>query len=292
MPPPLGAHLSIGGGLPRAVERAVATGCDALQIFTKSVGQWRARPLPDSEVREFRRAVRAAGLKAVVAHASYLINPATAAPALREQSIAALAEELDRAERLGLLGLVLHPGAAADADAPGRVADALATVLAARPRGRARLLLEHTAGQGTCLGHTFEQIAEMRAAVPRRLRRRVGVCLDTCHLLAAGYPIHTPDGYSATLDRFDRIVGLEHLAVIHLNDSKRPCGSRVDRHTHIGDGFVTLATFGRIVNDPRLAHLPMLLETPKSADRNLADPMDVANLGKLRGLIGDFRLQA
>jgi deoxyribonuclease-4 len=283
--PVLGAHLSIAGGLPRAVERAVASGCEALQIFTKSVGQWRARPLPAAEIAAFREAVVSSRLRACVAHASYLINPASPDAGLRAQSIAALSEELTRAEWLGLAGLVLHPGAAADEDAPARVADAVTSALRAS-HGRTRLLLEHTAGQGTCLGHRFEEIAAIRAQVPPGLRRRVGVCLDTCHLLAAGYPIHTAAGFRRTLQAFDDIVGLSALAVVHLNDSKRPCGSRVDRHTHIGEGFIGEAGFARFVNDPRLAQIPMILETPKTEGRTLlADPLDLANLARLRSLV-------
>lgn len=284
--PLFGAHLSIAGGLPRAVDRAVATGCDVLQVFTKSVGQWRARPLDEEGVTAFRKAVARAGLRAVVAHASYLINVATSEQRLRRQSIVALVEELDRAGRLGLAGLVLHPGASADGDAVSRVADALGTVLHAATGHDTCLVLEHTAGQGVSVGRTFEELAAIRAAVPASLRPRVRVCLDTCHLLAAGYPIHTARGYRETLQAFDRLVGFAHLAVVHVNDSKRACGSRVDRHAHIGDGCVGLATFARFVNDPRLTRVPLILETPKTRGRPmLADPLDVENLARLRGLV-------
>ncbi len=284
--PRFGAHMSVAGGLPRAVERAVATGCEVAQIFTKSVFQWRARPLPESEVEAFRAAAAAARLSTIVAHASYLINPATSDPALRRQSLAALAEEADRAERLGLAGLVLHPGAAGDAGAPRRVADALAAVLAARPAGALRLVVEQTAGQGTCLGRRFEDIAAIRAAVPPALRDRVAVCLDTCHLLAAGYAIHTAEGYRATMRSFERVLGLDALAVLHVNDSKTPVGSRVDRHAAIGAGHVGLEGFARLVNDRRLARVPMILETPKQGGTTLADPFDLANLARLRALVG------
>jgi deoxyribonuclease IV len=284
--PLFGAHLSIAGGLPRAVDRAVATGCDVLQVFTKSVGQWRARALEDSEVTAFREAVARAGLRAVVAHASYLINVATRQPALRRQSIAALAEELDRAGRLGLVGLVFHPGAAADRDGVARVAHALARVLQTATAHDPLLVLEHTAGQGVSLGRTFEELAAIRAAVPAPLRPRVAVCLDTCHLLAAGYPIHTARGYRETMRAFDRVVGFAHLAVVHVNDSKRPCGSCIDRHAHIGDGCLGLETFGRLVNDRRFAHVPLILETPKTGGRPiLADPLDLENLARLKDLV-------
>jgi deoxyribonuclease-4 len=289
--PRFGAHLSIAGGLPRAVDRAVATKCQALQIFTKSVGQWRARALGDDEVAQFRARVQASGIGPVVAHNSYLINIAAAAPALRAQSIAALAEEIDRAERLGLDGLVMHPGSFTsgnEADGLRLIAEALAGILAARPRQRVKVLLEHTAGQGTNLGHRFEHLA----SIIERLEGspRVGVCLDTCHLLAAGYDLCSAESHDRTFADFDRIVGLDRLFVFHLNDSKRPCGSRVDRHEHIGKGCLGLAAFRRIVNDPRFANLPMLLETPKldtpeSRKKSDADPWDLKNLRTLRKLI-------
>jgi deoxyribonuclease IV len=290
--PRLGAHLSIAGGLPRAVDRAQASRCQALQIFTKSAGQWRARPLPPEEIARFRRRVDETGIGPVVAHNSYLINLAAAAPALRAQSIAALGEELDRAEALGLDGLVMHPGSytSGNEEAGLRlIAGALASLLAARPKARTKVLLEHTAGQGTNLGHRFEQLAailEYLGGSPR-----VGVCLDTCHLLTAGYDLCTEEGYAETFRAFDRIVGLERIAVFHLNDSKKPCGSRVDRHEHIGKGCLGLEPFRRLLNDPRFADLPMLLETPKldtpaSRRRSDVDPWDARNLRTLRKLIG------
>jgi deoxyribonuclease-4 len=284
--PRLGAHLSIAGGLPRAIDRAVASGCEALQIFTKSVGQWRARPIPPEERDAFRRRARETGVAPIVAHDSYLINVAAANPRLRAQSIASLGEELDRAGALGLAALVMHPGShASEADGLQLIADALRGLLAARPRARVRLLLEHTAGQGTNLGHRFEHLAAIIRALGRT--RRVGVCLDTCHLVSAGYDITTPRGYRETFDAFDRSVGFDRLALFHLNDSKKPCGSRVDRHEHIGKGCLGVATFERLLNDPRFAHLPMLIETPKEADATKPgqiDPLDEMNLSLLRSL--------
>jgi deoxyribonuclease-4 len=291
--PRLGAHLSIAGGLPRAVDRAAASGCEALQIFTKSAGQWRARPLPAGEITLFRARVRDMGIP-VVAHNSYLINLAAASPALREQSMAALAEELDRAEALDLDGLVMHPGSftsGTEGQGLDLIADGLARLLAQRRRGRTRLLLEHTAGQGTNLGHRFEHLAY----IIDRLRgtRRVGVCLDTCHLLTAGYDLCTAAGYEQTFREFDRIVGLDRLRVFHLNDSKRPCGSRVDRHEHIGKGCLGLEPFRQLLNDRRFHQLPMLLETPKldtpeSRRRSEVDPWDARNLRVLRRLRGSI----
>jgi deoxyribonuclease-4 len=289
--PRLGAHLSIAGGLPRAVDRAQASRCEALQIFTKSAGQWRARPLPADEIALFRRRVRQTGIRPVVAHNSYLINIASSNPALRAQSLAALGEELDRAEALGLDGLVMHPGSYTGGSAEGGlalIADGLRLLLEQRRRGRTRVLLEHTAGQGTNLGHRFEHLAD----IIDRLKGtpRVGVCLDTCHLLTAGYDICSEDGYRATFEEFDRLIGLRRIKLFHLNDSKKPCGSRVDRHEHIGKGCLGLEPFRRLLNDPRFAALPMLLETPKverleSARRTDVDPWDARNLRTLRRLI-------
>jgi deoxyribonuclease IV len=289
--PRLGAHLSISGGLPRAVDRAEASGCQALQIFTKSAGQWRARELPPEEIALFRRRVRQTKIRPVVAHTSYLINLAATDAALRHRSIAALGEELDRAESLGLDGLVMHPGSYTSGTEQGGlelIAGALADVLAPRAAGRTRILLEHTAGQGTNLGHRFEHLA----AIIDRLggSPRIGVCLDTCHLLAAGYDICSVEGYERTFEQFGTIVGFARLKAFHLNDSKKPCASRVDRHEHIGKGCIGLAPFRRLLNDPRFSKLPMLLETPKldtPLTRRLSDvdPLDRANLDVLRGLL-------
>jgi deoxyribonuclease-4 len=289
--PLLGAHLSIAGGLPRAIDRAEASRCEALQIFTKSVGQWRARPLPADEVAEFRSRIDASALRAVVAHNSYLINVAAADPALRAKSIEALGEELDRAELLGLDGLVMHPGSyttGTEAEGLRLIADAVAGLLRARPQGRVRLLLEQTAGQGTNLGHRFEHLASIIDRLDGS--PRVGVCLDTCHLLTAGYDLCSEHGYRETFRDFERHVGLDRLAVFHLNDSKKPCGSRVDRHEHIGKGCLGLEPFRRLMNDSRFARLPMLLETPKldtpaSRRRSDADPWDMRNLRTLRKLM-------
>jgi deoxyribonuclease-4 len=289
--PRLGAHLSIGGGLPRAVDRAVASRCEALQIFTKSAGQWRARVLPEDEIVLFRRRVADTGIHPVVAHNSYLINIAAAAPALRGQSQAALLEEYDRADALGLQGLVMHPGSyttGSEAEGIRLIASGLRSLLRARPRAAPLILLEHTAGQGTNLGHRFEHLAEILALVDGS--PRVGVCLDTCHLLSAGYDICSEEGYVHTFRELDRLVGLDRVKVFHLNDSKKPCGSRVDRHEHIGKGCLGLEPFRRILTDSRFAGLPMLLETPKldtpeSRRKSDADPWDARNLRTLRRLM-------
>ena len=289
--PRIGAHLSIAGGLWRAVDRAEASGCEALQIFTKSAGQWRARELPDEEVARFRQRVRETRIHPVIAHNSYLINVAAADVDLRRRSIAALADELDRAERLGLAGLVMHPGAYTsghEAHGLSLVADALAAIFESRPDGKTMIVLEHTAGQGTNLGHRFEHLAAIIDVLGGTAR--VGVCLDTCHLLTAGYDICSEQGYQDTFRAFGRIVGFSRLKAFHLNDSKKPCASRVDRHEHIGRGCLGLEPFRRLLNDRRFAKLPMLLETPKletpeSRRRSDIDPLDKMNLATLRGLL-------
>ena len=282
--------MSVAGGLPRAVQRGVVHRCDAMQIFAKNANQWRGRPLPPEEIRAFRLLVKESGITPVVSHASYLINLASANRGLRAQSMEAMGDELDRAEALGLLGVVLHPGCYTDgSEAHGlaSIADGLDLLLRERRRGRTMVILEHTAGQGTSLGATFEQLATIIGLM--KASRRVGVCLDTCHLLASGYDIASAEGYARTFEDFGRIVGFERLRIFHMNDSKRPLGSRVDRHTHIGEGCVGLDAFGRIVNDRRFEGLPMLLETPKSEGKAtgpiVADPLDVKNLNTLRGLV-------
>ena len=282
--------MSVAGGVSRAVERAVVHGCEALQIFSKNASQWKGRPLEPSEIRTFRRAVDASGIAPVVAHASYLINLATTFPLLREQSIAAFIDELDRADALGLLGVVIHPGtctAGSEADALRLIAAGIRAAFRARPRRKTMVLLEHTAGQGRTVGHRFEHLAVILEHLDGS--RRVGVCLDTCHLLASGYDIVSDDGYRDTFAAFDRILGLDRVKVFHGNDSKKPCGSRVDRHEHIGEGCLGLEPFRRLLNDPRFANVPMLIETEKTSRSARphaieTDPLDVKNLETLRTL--------
>jgi deoxyribonuclease-4 len=282
--------MSVAGGLPRAVERAVVHGCEALQVFAKNASQWRGRVLPASEILEFRDRVKRSGVSPVVSHGSYLINLASANAGLRRQSLDAMADELARAEALGLLGVVLHPGCYTDGSEEhglALVSEALVELLRQRPRSRAMILIEGTAGQGTSLGATFEQIAAMLEGAGGH--KRLGVCLDTCHLLAAGYDLLSPEGYARTFRDFDRLIGFDRLKVFHVNDSKRPLGSRVDRHAHIGEGHLGLEPFRRLINDRRFRDLPMLLETPKGEGRPtgaiVADPLDVRNLATLRSLI-------
>ncbi len=282
--------MSVAGGVSKAVDRAVLHGCESLQIFSRNASRWAAPPLDPAEVRRFRARIDETGITPVVSHGSYLINLATTFPALRELSRTALIDELDRADALGLLGVVIHPGtctAGSEDDALELVAASIRAALKARPRRSTMVLLEHTAGQGRTVGHRFEHLA----AIIDRLdgSPRVGVCLDTCHLVASGFDIVTDQGYADTFAALDRVVGLARVKVFHGNDSKKPCGSRVDRHEHIGQGCLGLEPFRRLLNDPRFADLPLLIETEKSAGTwkagaILEDPLDRKNLDTLRGL--------
>jgi deoxyribonuclease-4 len=274
--------MSIAGGVDQAPLRGRAVGCDAIQVFTKSNRQWRSRPLGDEEVEAFRRNVKATGIRPVVAHDCYLLNLAAPAAAIWKRSVAAFREELERAERLGIPYLVTHPGshlAAGETEGIARVAEALNVVHAALPNHRVRVLLETTAGQGTSLGYRFEQLAAILERV--EAAHRVGICLDTCHLFAAGYDLRSPAGYRQTLRALATCVGVARVRAIHLNDSRQGLGSRVDRHAHIGKGRLGLAAFGLLLNDPRFRRVPMILETPKGEDLVTADRRNLARLRRL-----------
>ena len=259
----IGAHVPITGGLPLAPGRAREIGATAIQIFTRNQMQWRGREMSDIEVCSFREAVATSGVSAVLAHASYLVNLAATNPQFLVQSRDTLAAEVGRCHALGIPRVVVHPGAhmgAGEAAGLRAVADSLDEVLG-RTRGQdVTVLLEVTAGQGSCLGHRFEHLAAMLDAVEQPAR--VGVCLDTCHLHAAGYDIVSPRGYERTIEELDRVVGLRHVQAVHLNDSRRERGSQVDRHARAGEGVLGLRALARILNDPRLAALPMVVETP------------------------------
>jgi len=279
--------MSIAGGVDRAVERAVDVGCRALQIFTKSSNQWRARPLDDEEIRRFREGVRDAGIAPVVAHNSYLINMASPDPALWERSIAAMVEEMERCEVLGVGGLVVHPGAHVGSGIEAGIARIAAALdeIHRRTDGLAvRVLLETAAGQGSAIGANFREIAGVLDATARS--DRLGVCFDTCHVFAAGYDLTTRSGWDATWEEFEGEIGLDRLEAFHVNDSRRERGSRVDRHEALGDGAMGLRPFLFLVNETSLAGRPLLLETPKSDD----GAEDRRNLATLRGLVGRRRL--
>jgi len=282
--PPLGAHVSVAGGVASAFGRAAELGCDAIQIFVKNASQWRARPLEEVEAAAFRKAHAAGRVGAVLAHASYLINLAAADPQVLALSLQALADELERCGRLGIAGLVLHPGAhlGAGEDAGlDRAAAALDRTLAALPGLRTRVLLENTAGQGSCLGHRLEHLAALRERLPAARRRRVGFCIDTCHAFAAGYPIHEPAGWRDFAAEAAERLGLAALGCIHVNDSLRPCGSRRDRHAHVGEGLLGLETFARVLAEPALAAVPMIVETDPGKDM----AGHARDLAALRGLL-------
>jgi deoxyribonuclease-4 len=277
-----GAHMSISGGLHKAFGHGERAGCDTIQIFSKNQQQWRGKPLIEQDIALFKAEQQRTGFAPLIVHDSYLINLASPNDELWEKSIAAFADELERCAALGIPYLVTHPGAhTGSGEAAGlrREAEALNRLFAAGAGGATLVLLETTAGQGSCLGYRFEQLATLIELVEHP--ERIGVCVDTCHLLASGYDIRTPEACAATFAEFDRVIGIERINVFHLNDSQKDLGSRVDRHTHIGEGYVGLEGFRAIVNDPRFAEIPMILETPKSED--LAE--DIENLARLRGLV-------
>jgi deoxyribonuclease-4 len=255
----------VAGGLATAFARAADLGCDAIQIFVKNANQWRGREIGDEEADAFRAAHAGSAVGHLVAHASYLINLAAADGEIREKSVAALADELTRCVRLGVGGLVVHPGAhlgAGDDTGIERVAEGLDRVLALVPESAgapSRILLENTAGQGTCLGHRLEHLAAMRSRVAAP--QRIGVCLDTCHAFAAGYAIHEAAGYEEFVAAVAELLGLDVLGCMHLNDSVKPFASRRDRHAHLGEGEIGLDAFARLLQDPRLSNVPMVLET-------------------------------
>jgi len=284
----LGAHMSIAGGFRKAAERARAAGATALQVFTKSSNQWKAKPLDEQDVAAFRESCRAFGLRGLIAHDSYLINLASPDPALYERSIEAFRIELERSERLGLSHLIFHPGAhLGEGEAAGleRVAAALNRLMDERPDCPVKPTIETTAGQGSCLGHRFEHLRDLLGAL--REPERAAICVDTCHLLAAGYDIRTEAGCEETFEQLDALVGLDRVQAFHLNDSRRPLGSRVDRHEHIGEGEVGEIPFGWILRQRRFRGVPMVLETPKtiSGKDGKDDPtLDIQNLTRLVNL--------
>lgn len=271
--------MSIRGGVSMAIERARSIDCTAMQIFVKNNMQWFARPLSRAEIRAFLDHVQRGELLAVFGHANYLINLAATNLQFHANSIRALAEELVRADQLELPFLVLHPGAhlgAGEQAGLEKIVNSIDEVFRKIPNVKTKIALEITAGQGSCIGHRFEHIAHIMDNVrePERLR----VCLDTAHLFAAGYDISSESGVRKTFREFDRVLGGDRLVAIHVNDSKTPCGSRVDRHEHIGKGRIGLDAFRFIMRSPRFRKIPKVLETPKSKD--LAE--DVINLNTLR----------
>jgi deoxyribonuclease-4 len=275
----IGAHISTKGGLHTVFDRAAEINASALALFAKNSNQWKGKELTDADVALFHelRTVRP-----IVTHASYLINLATTNAEFHRKSIAAMIDELDRAERLGAHGVVLHPGAHMGAGVDAgleQIARSLDQIHAALPNHKVVTLLETAAGQGSCLGCSFEELGRIIELVDDKAR--VGVCVDTCHIFAAGYEIRTRDGYERTIDELEKHIGIDNVGVFHINDSKKPLGSRVDRHEHIGDGMIGREAFGFLLNDPRFTRLPKLLETPKPIEHE----SDRKNLAVLRSLL-------
>jgi deoxyribonuclease IV len=264
----LGAHVSTAGGLARAPEHGRALAAEAIQVFTRNQVQWKGRPVGKREAASFRTAVASSGVGTVLAHGSYLVNLGSPFPAPLRRSRAAFFADMVRCHSLGIPYLIFHPGAHMGAGEKAGLATVARSLDHLLERGAAldvMPLLEVTAGQGSCLGNRFEHLAEVfgRLCEPER----VGVCLDTCHLYAAGYDIATPGGYERTLAELDRRVGLDRVRALHLNDSKLGLGSRRDRHESIGRGQLGLETFRRVVRDPRLRTVPKVLETPGPLSR-------------------------
>ena len=280
--PLVGAHFSISGGLHEAVHAAAAYGCSALQMFTKNAMTWKERTVSEKEIEAFEIAKRETGITCIAAHAAYLINIASPDRKKRAMSTGALKQELIRAGMLNIPYCIFHPGAHMDEGVNAgilRIADTINLIFDQIPGNRSRLLLETTSGQGSSIGHTFEQLARIIDKVI--LQDRIGVCLDTCHIFAAGYDIRTEAAYHQTIDKFASVLGLNMLHVIHFNDAKRDLDSRVDRHEHIGNGFIGLPAFGYFINDPRFYHIPKILETPKGEGK---EDWDQRNLDTLRHL--------
>ena len=278
----LGAHISTAGGIPNAPPRAAEIEATAIQIFTKMPSRWAEKPIDPKEAVDFRRGCELFGIRFVCAHDSYLINLATADEVLRDRSYASFRSELERSRDLGLDAIVTHPGNATDGDKErGLIQNAKLIERALEEVAFGPMvLLETTAGAGQVLGSTFEELALIRETISPGVRDRVGVCVDTCHVFSAGYDLL--ERYDAVMEEFDRVVGLQHIRVFHMNDSQKPFASRKDRHAEIGEGSLGEGPFGRIMNDPRFAEIPKILETPKGDDHTAADRR---NLGRLRALL-------
>jgi deoxyribonuclease-4 len=284
----LGAHMSIAGGVDKAIERGWRTDCDTIQIFTRGNMQWQSRPLREEEIAAFKQLRGKTGIGPVFAHDCYLINLGATNPVTLRRSIEGMVDELQRADALGLPFVVAHPGAHMGAGEDAglrRIADSLKEVFRQTRGSPVKIALETTAGQGSNLGYRFEHLAEL---ISRAGPERLAVCVDTCHLLAAGYDIRTPKTFDRVARDFGRTIGWRFLVAVHLNDSKTPLGSRVDRHEHIGKGHVGKEAFRLVLNHPRFSRVPGVLETPKG-DFEDESPLDKANLRLLRSLLKRVR---
>jgi len=282
MQQPIGAHMSISGGMHLAFARGEAAGCTAMQVFTKNASQWRGKALSAADAEAFRRAWQQSPIGPVIAHDTYLINLAAPDEEKWAKSRAAFLDELERCALLGIPALVMHPGAhmgTGEEAGLRRICEAFRAVFAEAPAG-VTVLLENTAGQGTYLGGRFEHLAAIMEGVPEG---RFGVCFDTCHAFAAGYDLSTTEGYAAVMGEFDRLIGVDRLRAFHVNDSKKGLGSAVDRHEHIGRGAIGAEGFAALMGDPRFRAVPKILETPKGDD----DELDRMNLATLRRMAGE-----
>ncbi len=278
----LGAHMSISGGIFMSLERGKSIGCQTIQIFTKNATQWKVKPLTEKDIADYQEHQRETGIRPVVVHDSYLINLASPVHEPHEKSIEAFFIEMERAEQLGIPYLIFHPGGhlgSGEEEGVKRIADSINRVYKRAGGFSLKLLLETTAGQGTNLGYSFEQLAGIIDLVHKK--ESMGVCYDTCHTFAAGYDIRDKSSYNKTFEEFDRVIGLERLKVFHINDSKKGLGSRIDRHEHIGKGMLGIDAFRLLLNDKRFKDIPMILETPKGKEMK----EDIMNLKILQGLI-------
>ena len=279
----IGAHVSTSGGVHTAFERGTQVGCTTMQVFTKNNNQWSGRAFSGVDIQNYKTAEAKSSIAPVVAHAAYLINCCATNPATLKKSRVALADELQRCEALGIRGLIFHPGShvgAGEDEGIKRIAESINAAHTLTGKLRTLTTLETTAGQGSAIGYRFEHLRRIMDLVAEN--ERMAVCLDTCHLFAAGYAIHTEKGWEETMKELDAIIGLDRILAVHVNDSKKEFGSRVDRHDHIGKGFIGKKGFRPLMTDPRFAGIPKIIETPKSEDMH----EDVENLNVLRSLAG------
>ncbi len=278
----LGAHMSIAGGVFNAPVRGKSIGCDTIQIFVKNANQWVGKPISDEEAEKFQETKKETGIDPIFSHDSYLINLASPDDALYEKSVNAMLDELERSEKLNLPFLVIHPGShVGSGEEAGlkRIAEALNSLFAKTKGYKVKIALETTAGQKSNLGYKFEHLGYLIKAA--KDKKRICVCYDTCHTFAAGYDLRTKKAYDATFKEFDKVVGLDRICAFHLNDAVKELGSNIDRHAHIGQGYIGEEGFRLLLNDETFENIPMVLETPKGPD--MAE--DVMNLRVLRGLI-------
>lgn len=284
----LGAHMSIAGGVATAVERAVSIGCTTFQLFVKNNTMWKGAPLTETDVTTYKELLSKARMGPIIAHGTFLVNLCAQNKSFLEKSRTTLKDELDRCERLGIEYLNFHPGShmgAGEKEGIKRIAESINLLHAQTPGYRVKTVLETTAGQGTALGYRFEQLRSIIDLIDER--QRMAVCIDTCHVFAAGYDLSTEEGYESSFADFETMIGLDRLVAFHVNDSKKECGSRVDRHDHIGKGCIGLGGFSLLMNDPRFAHLPKILETPKGPEMR----EDVENMRVLREMVGKVKSQ-